>query len=118
MDLIHLGNIYIALWITLALMLCHVLAPYWLKRPLFNTLEFGSFAGGAAISYVFLHMLPSLIEAKEPLGHALSQYRLLSPLFDIIIFIIALLGFNIYYGLECLAQRQAHKKGGGGEGSL
>jgi len=111
MDFIHLGSIDVALVITLGLMFCHIFSPRLLKYPLFRSLRFASFAGGAAVSYVFLHMLPSLIEAKEPLGHALSQVKLLSPLFDILIFIVALLGFNVYYGLECFAEYKAEKGG-------
>ncbi len=107
MDVIHLGSLYIALLITLGLMLCHIAAPFLLNHRFFQSIRFGSFAGGAAVSYVFLHMLPGLIEAKEPVGRALHHTMGFSPLFDIMVFIVALLGFNVYYGLECLAQHQA-----------
>jgi hypothetical protein len=110
MDFIQLGDLYGALIITLALMACHEFAPALLKFKLFKSLRFASFAGGAAVSYVFLHMLPGLIEAKAPLGEVLNQYHALTPLFDILIFIVALVGFNIYYGLECLVEKKEESK--------
>ncbi len=114
MDFIQLGTLECALLITLSLMLCHILSPYLFKFKFFKSDYFSSFAGGAAVSYVFLHMLPGLIEAKEPLGRALSQFDILSPFFDLMVFIVALFGFILYYGLECFTQYRAQQ--GQGEG--
>ena len=71
------------------LALCHVFAPQ-IRRVLEKKEEFvGSFGGGMAIGYVFVHLLPEL-EAGHPfLGKA--------------IFLMALAGFVIFYGVHELS---------------
>lgn len=86
-------------------MICHYLSPLIRKIPHINAKQITSFSGGMAVAYVFLHMLPGLVEGNQTIGKLLSQTKALTPLLDLGIFIIALLGFNIYFGLELLATR-------------
>ncbi|WP_219412531.1 hypothetical protein [Pseudonocardia nigra] len=65
----------------------------------------GSFAGGLAVAYVFLHLLPEIAEGNEAIGEALSDVLRPTPLLDLGIFLVALAGFTAFYGLERLAQR-------------
>ena len=107
MDFIDLGSIIIAFFITVVLIGTHAICPILLRYPFFNRPFISSLAGGSAATYVFLHMLPSLVENSEPFGKLLNQYDKLTPLLDVAIFIVALIGFIIYYGLSYWAKQEA-----------
>lgn len=109
MEFIKLGSIHIALIITLALMVSHYLSPLIRRIPGLDERQVASFAGGVAVAYVFLHMLPELVEGNANLGRLLARMEHLTPLLDLAIFMVALLGFTLYYGLELLAQRAAER---------
>lgn len=66
----------------------------------------GSFAGGISVAYVFLHLLPELAEGNIGIGEALDDQLTLTPLVDLGIFLVALTGFTVFYGLEHLAGRR------------
>ncbi|MCH9770461.1 MAG: hypothetical protein K0U12_06235 [Gammaproteobacteria bacterium] len=105
MELINLGSIEFAFWITLFLIFCHYLSPWFDRLPGLNAKRLTSFAGGVAVAYVFLHMLPELVEGNQTIGKLLAESETLTPLLDLGIFIIALFGFNVYFALEVLATR-------------
>jgi hypothetical protein len=109
MEFINLGSIHIALVITLALMISHYLWPLIRRIPGLHERQAASFAGGVAVAYVFLHMLPELVEGNANVGRLLARVDKLTPLLDLGIFMVALLGFTLYYGLELLTQRAAVK---------
>jgi hypothetical protein len=94
-----------ALVIALALVLLHLAAPRIRKLPLVPETATGSFAGGLAVSYVFLHLLPEIAEGNEAIGKALTAVVEPTPLVDLAIFLVALAGFTAFYGLERLARR-------------
>lgn len=66
-----------------------------------------SAAGGIAVAYVFLHMLPDLIEHNEVLGDASGAAAWLA---DRIVYLVALLGLVVFYVLErgLQASRRRH----------
>lgn len=105
MEFIKLGSIWGSFVITFILMACHYLSPLIKKIPHLNSRKIISFSGGIAVAYVFLHMLPELVEGNSSIGKLLLQTKSLTALLDLGIFIIALFGFNIYFGLEVLAAR-------------
>lgn len=109
MEFINLGSIIEALAITLVLMLSHYFSPLAVRAARGNERRLRSFAGGVAVAYVFLHMLPELVEGKDSVGQLLSRVEHLTPLLDLGIFLVALTGFTLYYGLELLAAHQADK---------
>ncbi len=111
MEFIKLGNMLVALAITLALMVSHYLSPLIAKIPGAGERRITSFAGGFAVAYVFLHMLPELVEGNTAIGEALKEVVPLTPLLDLGIFLLALFGFTLYYGLELLAQKSASRGG-------
>jgi xanthine/uracil/vitamin C permease (AzgA family) len=61
-----------------------------------------SVAGGVSIAYIFLDIFPELSKAQEELEH--STYPLLGYL-ENHIYLLALVGLAIFYGLEKLALR-------------
>lgn len=60
-----------------------------------------SFAGGVSVSYVFVHLLPELGEHQE----AFAAVGPVLGFADRHVYLLALVGFASFYGLERLAQR-------------
>ena len=97
----------VALGLVAVLVVLHLTAPRIRKLPLVPETATASFAGGLAVAYVFLHLLPELAEGNEAIGEALSDVVEPTPLLDLGIFLVALIGFTVFYGLERLARRSA-----------
>lgn len=111
LEFINLGSIEAALFITLLLMASHYASPLITRIPGLGQARIGSFAGGVAVSYVFLHMLPELVEGNQAIGRVLEGVVPLTPLVDLGIFFLALAGFSLYYGLELHAGRAGARGG-------
>ncbi|WP_458115869.1 hypothetical protein [Arthrobacter sp. D2-10] len=92
-----------SLVIALVLAGLHLAAPRIRKLPLVPEGVTGSFAGGLAVAYVFLHLLPEIAEGNEAVGDLLEDTIEVTPLFDLGIFVVALTGFTVFYGLDRLA---------------
>ena len=94
---------------TALLVLLHLAAP-WLRRvSLMARPGFASFSGGFAAAFVFLHMLPSLIESKDSIGAVLHSHFAESRLVDTGVFLLALLGFTIFFGLRRWCRQESKK---------
>ncbi len=100
-----------ALLISLVLVGLHLAAPAIRRLPLIPEAVTGSFAGGLAVAYVFLHLLPEVAEGNEAIGEALADVLRPTPLIDLGIFLVALAGFTAFFGLERLADRRAPAAG-------
>jgi hypothetical protein len=98
-----------ALVAALVLAALHLAAPRIRALPLVPERATGSFAGGLAVAYVFLHLLPEIAEGNEAVGEALADVVEPTPLVDVGIFLVALAGFTAFYGLERLADRAASR---------
>jgi hypothetical protein len=72
-----------------------------------------SMAGGVSVAYVFVHLLPELGEGQEVIAEAVGQDL---SFLEKHVYLIALLGLAVFYGLERLAatsrrrQREAMRK--------
>ncbi|WP_147115154.1 hypothetical protein [Tateyamaria sp. syn59] len=55
-----------------------------------------SFAGGVAVAYVFMHLLPELAEHQEALTEETS--------FELLVYALSLSGLALFYGLERMVQ--------------
>ena len=115
-------SVVAALVIAVVLAVLHLAAPRIRRLPFVPEAATGSFAGGLAVAYVFLHLLPELAEGNESIGEALDDVIDPTPLIDLGIFLVALAGFTVFYGLERLADRSTARArvparvGGGGGG--
>ncbi|MBL7479010.1 hypothetical protein [Legionella bononiensis] len=98
-------HLWVALAATLFLVIFHYLSPWFANHLPGNGSAFVSFAGGVAVAYVFLHMLPNLVEYNKPIGRFLMTNQWLTPFTELLIYIVALLGFLIYYGFDLVAER-------------
>lgn len=111
---INTPYLWVAFAATLFLIGFHLLS-HWFSRQLpRDSNAFSSFSGGVAIAYVFLYMLPNLVEYNKPIGKLLVHNQWLTPFTELFIYIVALAGFIIYYGFDLLAERhkaQAHDDG-------
>lgn len=112
MELSVTGSIVAAFGITLVLAALHVATPHIRRLPVVPERATGSFAGGIAVAYVFLHLLPELAAGNEAVGEALHDVVRVTPLLDLGIFVVALVGFAAFYGLERLAQHSAGEGAG------
>lgn len=68
-----------------------------------------SIAGGISVAYVFVHLLPELAEGQETVAEALDEGEGLAFL-QSHIYLIALLGLAVFYGLERLATSTRRRK--------
>ena len=73
--------------------------------------RFLSVAGGIAVAYVFLHLLPELNDYQEELQGRLNESL---HFVEHHIYIIAMLGLAIFYGLEQLAKSSKRQNKGPG----
>ena len=104
----------LALLSALVLAALHLAAPRIRKLPLVPEHVTASFAGGVAVTYVFLHLLPELSEGSRRVREVLGDESERTPLLGLEIFAVALSGFLLFYGLERLAERHRQDAGGGG----
>ena len=100
-------SLWAALAITLGLAGLHPLGPTLQRVRLVLERGFTSFGGGMAAAYVFLYLLPRLAEGNEAVGRVLEDRIELTPLTDLAVFVVALLGFLVFYALEWAARRSA-----------
>jgi hypothetical protein len=105
MLLINASHLWVAFLATLFLAIFHYVSPWFANHLPGDGRGFVSFAGGVAVAYVFLHMMPDLVEYNKPIGRFLESNHWLTPFTELLIYIVALLGFLIYYGLEIIAER-------------
>ena len=103
-------HLWVAFLATLFLMSFHLLSHWFSTHLPGNGKAFASFSGGVAVAYVFLHMLPNLVEYNKPMGKYLLTHQWLTPFTELSIYVVALLGFIVYYGFDLLAERQQIKK--------
>lgn len=96
--------VLLALASTIILAVLHLLAPRIRRLPLVPEHATASFAGGIAVAYVFLHLLPELAEGNTEVRELFGESIAPSPLLELAIFVVALVGFSIFYALEHLAQ--------------
>jgi len=86
------------------LMCFHYWSPWLARRLPSNGRAFISFAAGTSVAYVFLEMLPNLVEYNKPIGQFLIQNFHLTQLTELAIYVCTLLGFSVFYGLDLLAE--------------
>lgn len=103
-DLSTTESLLVAAALALLLAGLHAAAPRIRGLPGVPERATGSFAGGLAVAYVFLHLLPEIAEGNEAVGEALSDVVEPTPLLDLAIFLVALAGFTVFYGLERAAR--------------
>lgn len=88
--------------LAIALALVHGFAP---RLPIFSFIprfRWTSFAGGVSLGYVFLEIFPELSHAQEELQH---NEILLVQYLENHVYILALMGLIVFYGLDLLALR-------------
>lgn len=105
--------VLLALLSALVLAGLHLAAPHIRKLPLVPEHVTASFAGGVAVSYVFLHLLPELSEGSSRVREVLGDESERTPLLGLEIFAVALAGFLLFYGLERVAERSRATGDGG-----
>lgn len=100
--------------LAIGLAIVHLLAGQlrWLDRtPRSRWLSFGS---GVSVAYVFVHILPDLSEAQETLSEIMDGAI---GFLEHHVYLMALLGMSVFYGLERLVKvsRQRNEDAGKGD---
>lgn len=90
---------------TLTLVAVHVFAGH-MRLPGIPRSRWLSFSGGAAVAYVFLHLLPELSAHQRTVAGHLSLDATATPT----IYLVALVGLMTFYGLERHARRVARRR--------
>ncbi|GKZ13653.1 hypothetical protein [Haladaptatus sp. T7] len=85
--------------VALALAAVHVSAGHIRSFRVIPRSYWLSMAGGASVAYVFVHVLPELEG-----GTILQSVPLLAGFFERHVYLVALVGFALFYGLERLAR--------------
>lgn len=93
----------------LVLAALHLISPFFRKLSDPARLRFISFSGGFVVSYVFLRLLPGLAESQNSLGSLLEKTYRITPLLDLTIYFVGLIGMLIFFGLKQWAQAQKEK---------
>jgi hypothetical protein len=75
--------------------------------------KFLSFAGGVAVSYVFLHLLPDLHQYQDSVGEKLDNGA--GKYIEDHIYIISMLGLALFYGVERLVKKSKKNQSGDSE---
>lgn len=82
---------------TCTLIGAHFVSPYLKEIKTLKPYIITSFASGLTVAYVFLHMLPSLVESHAHIHTLLLKTEHMGPFKDLIVFITALIGFDVFY---------------------
>jgi hypothetical protein len=83
----------------------HLAAPALRRLPRIREATLGSLAGGAAVAYVFLQLLPELAQGSRLVAERLSGALAVEGELEIVLFLLCLVGFTAFYALERLAER-------------
>ncbi len=97
----------VALLLSVFLVLLQFSAPWIRKFPGVPEYYTTSFTGGFAVSYVFLHLLPGLAENRDTLGQILAEHYVMTPLKDLVVYFVGLLGFLLFFALGRIADQKA-----------
>jgi len=74
-----------------------------------------SLGGGSSVAYVFLHLLPDMQQHQQALEQAADSWVGWLGWLDRHVYLLALLGLTLFYGLERLSLRDRHGRAAGTE---
>ncbi|WP_050182036.1 hypothetical protein [Domibacillus robiginosus] len=105
-------------WWSLILAIGFALIHFFSKNMTFLSEKprsrFLSIAGGIAVAYVFIHLLPELHRYQNEIGEKMKQGML--GYVDNHILLVSLFGLVVFYGLERLVKKSKRKGSNKGEG--
>jgi hypothetical protein len=105
LDVEDLQPTLVALGLTAVVAAFHLAAPALRRLPRIREATLGSLAGGAAVAYVFLQLLPELAQGSRLVAERLSGALAVEGELEIVLFLLCLIGFTAFYALERLAER-------------
>lgn len=91
---------------TAVLAVLHALVP-WLRRRAGSVAQgvAASIGGGIASAYVFVHLLPELARGNVEVAEVLGEHVEITELGEVLLFLVAFVGFLLLYGLDHWAER-------------
>jgi zinc transporter ZupT len=111
------GNsiVFLSGLIAAGLAVIHLLARNLLFLQVVPRSRWLSFGSGVSVAYVFIHILPELNEQQESIQETLSTQILF---LENHVYLIALVGVSVFYGLERLAKESRQHNQATGEGDV
>ena len=97
-------SLRIAFLLTVALAVMHAFAPRVRRLGVIPARYTTSFGGGFAVAFVFLHQLPGLLEQRETVGEILQETIEMTPVLNLAVFVVALVGFTLILALDLWAR--------------
>jgi small-conductance mechanosensitive channel len=97
----------------LALAVVHLLATHLRGGVGRHELAVVSAAGGISVAYVFLHLLPEVAAGAAVVGESLDGLVAPVPMQEVGVFVVALLGFTVFYLAERFAEHRGSARHGG-----
>lgn len=105
--------------LAIALALVHLFARNMRTLSTIPRSRWLSFSSGVSVAYVFIHILPDLSEAQETIHQTLDETTVNQSLsfLEHHIYLMALLGISVFYGLERVVtlSRQRNQESGKGD---
>lgn len=98
---IFLDLVYLSFPLILSILHIYVGKLYWLHK-IISKERWVSLGSGVSIAYVFLEILPELTQAQKKLEQ--TSFTILRSL-ESHVYILALVGLGVFYGLELIALR-------------
>jgi hypothetical protein len=99
----------LALGLTVFVALTHVFAPAILDSRLLNNpttrqVSIASFSGGAAVAYVFVHLLPQLADGERAFANVSVADAVPDLFIQSSLFFVALIGLVVFYAFDAKAE--------------
>ncbi len=110
-----IGLVALSGLIAAGLAVVHLLAKNLLFLQAVPRSRWLSFGSGVSVAYVFIHILPELNEQQESIQETLNRELLF---LENHVYLIALLGVAIFYGLERLIKQSRQQNQAEGEGDV
>ncbi|MGG6239780.1 hypothetical protein ACQ4N7_14230 [Nodosilinea sp. AN01ver1] len=110
-----IGLVTLSGLIAAGLAIVHLLAKNLLFLQVVPRSRWLSFGSGVSVAYVFVHILPELSEQQESIQATLNRELLF---LENHVYLIALLGVAIFYGLERLTKQSRQQNQAKGQGDV
>lgn len=99
--------IWLSLLFALGFTVIHLTAKYMTFFAKIPRNRFLSAAGGVSVSYVFIHLMPDLSKYQEKFSEKINNDFI--EMIEHHVYIVALLGLAVFYGLERMAKKSKLK---------
>jgi len=106
----HDAGLILTLAFAVVVAVLHGLGPRLRRVPGIEPDAGASLAGGLATGYVFIHVLPELARGNRAMAGKLDQELADTAVANVAVFLVALLGFFVFFVLQWAAEQAVHDR--------